>query len=184
MNSLELTEHRMLVAMVIDSHRPDRRYMSRKDFAEYHVEVEPALFRSIVLDLREQGVAKAVPTLGSYAVRLHANGHKEALARILKALDADTFTVDWDTKRIMHDALADDHDSLVPSPDMWMLMEMDSKRKPPAVVGEHHAGKNFLAHAAHAAAVSKSNEGPWTKVGVIITALSLLAAIIIAFVGI
>jgi len=131
MNSVELAEHRMLVAMFIDSHRPDRRYMTRQDFADYHVDLEHALFRSIVTDLKSQGVVKAVPNGATYSVRLHADAHKEALSRILANLDADTFEVDWSTKRITHDGQAGDHDKLIPCPNSWMMLEFESERKPP-----------------------------------------------------
>lgn len=119
----------MLTAMFIDSHRPDRRYMTRQDFADYFVSVESVLYRGIVTDLRKQGIAKAQSDGATYRVRLHTEGHKAALARILKALSADTFSVDWQTKRILHDAQGGEIDSLIPTPDGWMLLTAEPKGK-------------------------------------------------------
>ncbi len=134
MNSLELTEHRILVSMFIDAHRPERRYVTRQDFlTDYHTEADTRLFNSIAMDLRKQGLAKVVPDRGTYAIRLHGDAYKAALSRILDTLKADTFEVDWQTKRILTDADESDHDSLIPCESGWMLLTCERKTSGSAI---------------------------------------------------
>lgn len=181
MNRLELTEHRILVALFIDSHRPERRYMTRDNVhTDYHTDVEMRLFNSIVTDLRKRSIAKATPQGGTYAVRLHSDGYKEALATILRSLDADTFDVDWQTKRIITDTEGDDLSALIPCPNGWMVMQADRLGKlasAPIVREDDH---NVVAPTVFSTSASNRIEGPWTKWGVIIAVVGVLVTILIA----
>ncbi|PZU70216.1 MAG: hypothetical protein DI554_00295 [Sphingobium sp.] len=174
MNSVELVEHQMITAMFIDSHRPDHRYMSRATFAEYHVSVDQPLFRSIALDLKSQGITKTSMSDMGLLVRLHSDAHKNALNRILKNLGATTFSVDWDTKRILTDADKVE-DALFPCPENWMLASFakpGAKDSLPTTTVSDRIGRDHLQTAA--------TEGPWTKAGVIVGILALIATVAIS----
>jgi hypothetical protein len=191
MNSLELAEHRLLVSMFVDAHRPDRRYLTQEDFQhDYQVDVDTRLFNSIVVDLRKQGIVKTSPQGGTYAVRLHGDGHKTALSRILKALDADTFEVDWQTKRISYDAEECGQDSLIPRPCHWMLLNSATKEaaKLSASASPHYSASQIVGRDINhfygdvvRQRVSNQNgkggDGGWTKWGTIFGGLGVITAI-------
>lgn len=170
MNAVEVAEHRLLVCMFIDAHRPERRYMSREVFrSEYHTDLDTRLFNSIITDLRTRELVKATPTLGSWAVRLHHTAYGAALTVILRNIEADTFEVDWGTKRIVTDSPVQNKDELFPCANGWMLLTVQKKGVvTPAPVAPVQAP---------VPAVS-SSEGPWTKIGVIVAVLSLIAAVV------
>jgi hypothetical protein len=190
-NSLELVEHRLLVSMLVDAHRPDRRYMTRQDLqSDYHTDVDTRLFNSIVADLRKQGIVKATPQGGTYAVRLHSDAYKVALARILATLKADVFDVDWQTKRIITDAEEQDHDGLVPCLENWMLLTCDKKAASasttpapatPSLTQTAARDVNNFYGSIHGHGVSnrveKGGDGWWTRWGTIFGGVSALLAI-------
>jgi hypothetical protein len=179
MNAVEAAEHRLLVSVFIDAHRPDRRWLSRQDLqTEYHTDLDTRLFNSIVVDLRRDSILKTAPVNGTYAARLHGDAYKRALATILRTLDADTFEVDWQTKRIVTDAEVADKDKLIPRANGWMLLPINKTAKP---VTHEAVGCDATSPIAAPIARSESSsgrEGPWTKWGVIIAGLGLLVAVV------
>jgi hypothetical protein len=190
-NNVELAEHRLLVSMFIDSHRPDRRSMSRQDFqTDYSTTVDTRLFNSIVTDLRRQGLVKTSPDAGSFFVRLHSDAYKSALSRILLALNADAFEVDWDTKRIFTDADELDQDRLIPCPKLWVLITSEKRAtaaSDPIATSSQVAGRDINHFYAPVAGPGVSNNQPvesneswWTRWGTIFGGLgALLAAVAI-----
>ena len=128
MNGLERTQHRVLVGMFIDIHRPERRYMTRQDFqSDYYTQVDTRLFNSLASNLRKEGVVKAIPQGGTFAIRLHSDAYATVLGRILEALSASTFEVDWQNKRIITDGGEQNTDGLIPCPNHWMLLTCEKK---------------------------------------------------------
>ncbi|UYY77749.1 hypothetical protein [Sphingomonas sp. R1] len=188
MNKVELAEHLLLVSMFIDSHRPDRRYMSRQDFeVDYNTSVDTRLFNSIVADLREQGLVKASPNAGSYFVRLHSNAYKIALQRILTSLDADVFEIDWETKRIVTDAEEWAQETLIPGLKLWVLLSREkikSGGSVPIAQSSQVAGRDinhFYGAVAGPGVINKtgdSKESWWTRWSTVFGGLSALLAIL------
>lgn len=124
MNDVDRARNRLLIGLFVDSHRPERRYLSREQLqAEYSLKLDTPLFNGLTEELRDAGLIKAYPDRATYFVRLRTDAHAAALGRILQALEADSFTVNWQGQRIGTDA--DDELSqelLTTIPEGWLLM--------------------------------------------------------------
>jgi hypothetical protein len=101
--------------------------LPRDLLADYSTNVDIKLFNSIVSEFREENIVKVNSSEGTYAVRLRADAYANVLGRILTAVDADTFDVDWQTKRIMTDARKRGFEDVVACQNQWMLLTVESK---------------------------------------------------------
>lgn len=163
--------------------------MTRQDFqSDYHTDIDHRLFNSIVADLRKRSIIKAVPQGATYAIRLHSDSYKVALGKILDALNADTFEVDWATKHILTDAEEQDQDGLIPFPDQWMLLTCDKKAKPapsphtrPSATQVAARDINHFYGAVHGGGIHNVPEGDgngrWTRWGTIFGGISAVLAV-------
>lgn len=205
MNSVELLEHRILIALYITKcsypSNPFQRWISREELHRtFHIEAEPNMFRSIVLGFKDEGLARTSNDARVLMICLNPNGMKEALKRILKALNADTFDVNAKQERILTDAENKD-EKLIPTPNGWMLMHCEkigaTTPAPAAATPSPLAGGqiavpvhgpvggnvNVFMNSPHSnAAGEKHGADWWARWGTIIGGLSLLVAIIVAVV--
>ncbi|WP_158258101.1 hypothetical protein [Sphingopyxis lindanitolerans] len=59
MNDVEKARNRLLIALFVDSHRPERRHLSREELqTEYFLTLDTPLFNSLAKELREAGLIK------------------------------------------------------------------------------------------------------------------------------
>lgn len=126
----EQAEARLLTALFIDHHREARRMLSRPELeTEYHIRVDGRQFEILAADLERREIVKAFRDKDGSSLILLDHGYRPALEIILRYLDADTFEVNYQGQRILHDG---DAGRDVPSPSGWMLLGCEKKGVRPA----------------------------------------------------
>src|SRR3546814_752615 len=150
MNQVEIARAKLLIALFVDSHRPDKRSLSREQIeSEYFTRLDTPLFNSLVTEFRRSGLVKAYPDRATYFVRLRTDAHATALNHILNSLDAKTFDVNWQGQRIGTDADAELANELLAAiPDGWLLMTYEKNDpiapKTPSAPSQVTAGGDFI----------------------------------------
>lgn len=157
LNSVELAEHRLTVAMFLDMEKQADQWLDRDRLErDYNVKLTERLFASITGEMGGRGWAETWVEVEEgeekSAAFLKTEKHAKVLRRILDNLDAKTFEVDWQTKRIATDALSDDADNLIPCPNGWMICQLEranpqpaQPRPPRAATGAAPAGSTYTA---------------------------------------
>jgi len=190
MNQLDVARNKLLIALFVDSHRPERRHLSREQLqTEYFLKLDTRLFNSLAKELRDGGLIKTYPDRATYLVRLRSDAHAAALSRILAAIDAESFSVNWQGQRIGTDAESElSKELLMAIPDGWLLMTY-AKAKPtmaaastPALAQQISAARDVIViggnvHDSTIAGSERDNSTGWTKWGTIFGGLGLLVAI-------
>lgn len=199
MNQVELAEHRLTVALFLDMEKQADQWLDRdRAESEYNVKLTERLFASIVHELESRGWAitwtDIVGGEERTAAMLNRQRHAQVLKRILEAIQADTFEVDWQTKRILTDAEHLDSDRMMPCPNGWMLLFCERtkpKEDGPSIQQREEsqpqkdgfqlaAGgiNNFYGPATQNHGV-QSSESSWTKWGTIAGIIGVLLAVVI-----
>ncbi|MHA4837201.1 hypothetical protein [Sphingopyxis sp. MSC1_008] len=124
MNDVEKARNKLLIALFVESHRPERRQLSREQLqSEYFLKMDTPLFNGLAKELRDAGLIKIYPDRATYVVRLRSDAHAAALGRILAAIDAESFNVNWQGQRIGTDADSElSRELLKAIPDGWLLL--------------------------------------------------------------
>jgi len=207
MTSLELVEHRLLVAFYLTKTCDHQAWLSRDDLhLKFNTEVTPALFQSIVLNQKKAGLLKTSQSSGMLRAKLPIDAMTTALARILATLKAETFEIHAGRESILTDAEVD-VDELIPTPRGWHIETCPKKNaekaeNPRGLVAHpvsHEGGSAVQVTQAsssagrdlnvfiHSSVSSVGNSTPskgadaWTRWGVIIGGAAFLASIVIAY---
>ena len=206
MTSLDLVEHRFLVALYITKICDHQAWLSRDDLhLKFNTDVAPELFQSIVLNLKRDGLVKASQSGGVLRAKLPIDAIKTVLARILATLNAETFEIHAGKESVMTDAEGD-VDALIPTPRGWMTLTCGKEDAKPAenpkpvvanpvsyeggpavqvTQASSSVGRDlnvFIHSPASSVGSSTPSKGAdaWTRWGVIIGGAALLASIVIA----
>src|SRR3546814_12182857 len=82
MNQVEIARAKLLIALFVDSHRPDKRSLSREQIeSEYFTRLDTPLFNSLVTEFRRYGLVKAYPDRETYFVRLRTDANARSEER-------------------------------------------------------------------------------------------------------
>ncbi len=190
MNAVDFARHRVLVCLFIDALEREGRWVDRARLhSEYATDVDERLFTSVVEGLRARGWATVYydgPNDGvvTTVAMLDAFAHADALAEILRSLDARVFEADWQTRHIRTDA-AGDVDLLIPRPAGWTVTLIARERPAdpsPVATGAQIAGRDIYHFhgTVEGGGVHHGggSESLWTRWGTIFGGASVVLAVI------
>lgn len=189
MNDVEKARTKLLIGLFVDSHRPEKRYLSREQLqSEYFLTLDTPLFNSLAKELKDAGLVKTYPDRATYLVKMRSDAHASALSRILNALDAESFSVNWQGQRIGTDADSELSRELMKAiPDDWLLLTWAKDNPAPTTAPSPPTSQNISAARdvimvgsnVHGSSIAGRHEGKsdsWARWGTIFGGIGALVA--------
>lgn len=207
MASFEDDENRVLIALYIESQKAGGQLLGLSELAaQYNVHVSLGTLKAVAGNLETQGYSHGYQSWDDIYLGLKDAGLRPVLSLILAYLDATCFDVSWKHERITTDALKrrdipgregwtmlywENEGRIAPAPAPanpagWAGVPWPEKRSGPATVAGDYIVHNHAAGSSghvYKGSVATGGEGGWTKTGVIVAVVALLAATVVMLFG-
>ncbi len=205
MASFEDDEHRVLIALYIESQKPSSQLLGLSELADqYNVHVSLGTLRAVAGNLESQGYSHSYQSWDDLYLGLKDAGLRPVLNSVLTYLNATCFDVSWKHERITTDALKrrdipgrdgwtmlywENEDRVAPAPAPapapansaeWLGVPWPEKRSGPATVaGDYIVHNHAVGSSGHVykGSPATGGEGIWAKWGVIVAAVALAVAL-------